>query len=584
MTHGAVIAREYGLPAVVGIEGATKRIARWPADPRERHRRLRGVAERVRPTAPDPSTRRNAKLSLMAEQHDPDPLPPRQPASAPRLPRRLTRGEDVIDPAAWAGAIPAATGIVPRIRIGKRRWVSVLWLAPIGLVGLIVAIAIAQELRNHPRRRAVHRRSPRRHACLPLRSPDAGVVALAALPQPVLPALHHPRPASRSSPTTRGSTGRGTRTPGKEWFRDPEAGAADPLWTAKQDSITLPRQVGLPGLRHSIGLARWWHLGIDVLWLANGAGLLRPAIRHRRSGDGWCRRAGTSSRMPLSVLIQYLSLDWPTETGWVAYNGLQLLAYFVTVFVAAPLALITGLGMSPALSTRFQRISTVLSIQMARSLHFLVMCWFVLFIIMHVSLVFTTGLLHNLNHIYAGRDDDTGSGSGCSPSSMVVVVVGVGRGDAVHPAPPAGRAARRVRARSGRRSACSSMWTPSPASTARKTSRRTSGTTARTPTPTSTGRCSTSGFVDYRLRINGLVANPVELDLARAARAAAPRADHAALLHPGLVGRRQVGRRLDGDDHGPGPAATRRRSGSSSTRSATAPTRASTTTPTRSSR
>ncbi len=51
----------------------------------------------------------------------------------------------------------------------------------------------------------------------------------------------------------------------------------------------------------------------------------------------------------LSLLIQYLSLDWPTDQGWVAYNGLQLLAYFITVFVAAPLALITGLGMSPAL-------------------------------------------------------------------------------------------------------------------------------------------------------------------------------------------------------------------------------------------
>ena len=41
----------------------------------------------------------------------------------------------------------------------------------------------------------------------------------------------------------------------------------------------------------------------------------------------------------LSVLIQYLSLDWPAENGWVAYNGLQLIAYFVTVFIAAPLAL-----------------------------------------------------------------------------------------------------------------------------------------------------------------------------------------------------------------------------------------------------
>ena len=35
----------------------------------------------------------------------------------------------------------------------------------------------------------------------------------------------------------------------------------------------------------------------------------------------------------------------------------------MTVFVAAPLALITGIGMSPALSTRFKRVSKVLSIQ-----------------------------------------------------------------------------------------------------------------------------------------------------------------------------------------------------------------------------
>ncbi|QRN95872.1 hypothetical protein JRI60_43655 [Archangium violaceum] len=30
MTHGAVIAREYGLPAVVGVENATKLIAGGP--------------------------------------------------------------------------------------------------------------------------------------------------------------------------------------------------------------------------------------------------------------------------------------------------------------------------------------------------------------------------------------------------------------------------------------------------------------------------------------------------------------------------------------------------------------------------
>ena len=60
-------------------------------------------------------------------------------------------------------------------------------------------------------------------------------------------------------------------TPGRDWFRIQKPVPDDPLWTAKQDSVSLPRQVGLPGLRHSIGLARWWHLGTDVLWPSNGA-------------------------------------------------------------------------------------------------------------------------------------------------------------------------------------------------------------------------------------------------------------------------------------------------------------------------
>ena len=40
MTHGAVIAREYGLPAVVGVEHATQLDPGWAADPCERNRRV----------------------------------------------------------------------------------------------------------------------------------------------------------------------------------------------------------------------------------------------------------------------------------------------------------------------------------------------------------------------------------------------------------------------------------------------------------------------------------------------------------------------------------------------------------------
>jgi len=279
-------------------------------------------------------------------------------------------------------------------------------------------------------------------------------------------------------------------TPGRDWFRIQKPVPADPLWTAKKDSISLPGQVGLPGIRHSIGLARWWHLGVDTLWLLNGAVfyVLLFTTGH------WRHVVPTSwSVIPnaVSVLIQYLSLQWPVESGWVAYNSLQLIAYFITIFIAAPLAFVTGLGMSPALSTRFKPISRRFSIQLARSLHFLVLVWFLFFITIHVTLVFTTGLLGNLNHIYAGRDATDwvgfrglrrldGGGRG-----------GLGGGHPIHVAPPAGGAAGRLRAdRAGANGSSNSSTRPR-ASTARKTSRPTSGTTASTPTRRSTPPCST---------------------------------------------------------------------------------------------
>ncbi len=330
----------------------------------------------------------------------------------------------MVDPETWAGAIPQAGGIAPRVRIGRSRWFNLLWLLPIGLLLLIVAVAVAQGLRGTPSVQRFIAQYP--GTVEPPGAAQSAGFPLWVTAQHLLTAFFmifivrsglqilsdHPRLY-----WTRHST------PGRDWFRIQKPVPTDPLWTAKQDSISLPRQVGLPGIRHSIGLARWWHLGVDTLFVLNG---LIFYVLLFASGH-WQRMVPTSWAVfpnAASVLIQYLSLHWPTENGWVAYNSLQLLAYFVTVFVAAPLALITGLGMSPALSTRFKRISRLLSIQTARSMHFLVMAWFLLFVVIHVTLVFTTGLLRNLNHIYADRNDDSWVGFWIFAASMVVIVIG----------------------------------------------------------------------------------------------------------------------------------------------------------------
>jgi sulfoxide reductase catalytic subunit YedY len=300
-------------------------------------------------------------------------------------------------------------------------------------------------------------------------------------------------------------------TPGRDWFRIQKPVPSDPLWTAKQDSISLPGQVGLPGIRHSIGLARWWHLGIDTLWLLNGVVFY---VLLFTTGQ-WRRLVPTSWAVipnSASVLIQYLSLNWPTENGWVAYNSLQQIAYFITVFIAAPLAVLTGLGMSPALSTRFQRVSRLLSIQTARSVHFLVLVWFLLFITIHLTLVFTTGLLRNLNHIYTGRDNNTWLGFTIFAASMIVVIVcwvAATPFTLRHP-----RVVQRVGyALIGPAQRLFEHVDSAPGQYTTKDISPYFWHNGQYPDSAEYTALAAGNFADYRLRINGLVDIPVELDL-----------------------------------------------------------------------
>ncbi|KQV05271.1 oxidoreductase [Leifsonia sp. Root112D2] len=425
----------------------------------------------------------------------------------------LKRGEDVIDPLTFAGSIPQDRGIAPRIRIGHSRWFNLLWLIPIGFVLLITAVAVAKGIRDLPAVASFMKTYPGASTL-----PDSAPVGFPAwlgwqhflnmffmifiIRSGAQILTDHPRLY-----WTRHST------PGRDWFRVQKPVPEDPLWTAKKDSISLPQQIGLPGLRHSIGLARWWHLGIDTLWLANGIVFF---VLLFATGQ-WMRLVPLSWDVipnSISVAIQYLSLDWPTESGWTNYNSLQLIAYFVTVFIAAPLALITGLGMSPALSTRFRRISSVFSIQVARSLHFLVLCWFLLFIVVHVTLVLTTGALKNLNHMYAGRDDQSWIGFWIFAASMVVIIVGWVAATPLtirHPRliqkagyaliGPAQRLFEHIDAKPGQyteKDISPYLWH-----------------NGQYPESDEYKALFDNDFRDYRLRVNGLVENPVELSLAQ---------------------------------------------------------------------
>lgn len=187
-------------------------------------------------------------------------------------------------------------------------------------------------------------------------------------------------------------------------------------WT--RNNTGLIKTQGKPA---KISLNLWFHLSLDALWVLNGIIFI---ILLFATGQ-WMRIVPTSWEVipnALSTAIQYASLNWPTENGWLNYNSLQVLAYFSIVFIAAPLALATGLRMSGAWPKNATTLNRIYPVELARAIHFPVMLYFVCFVIVHVALVFTTGALKNLNHMYASNDGAGWTGFWIFAASLAFMV------------------------------------------------------------------------------------------------------------------------------------------------------------------
>jgi len=330
---------------------------------------------------------------------------PEPTASPEPLEASLTHADDRLRLSHW---LPPQEGIAPRVRIG-RRWVNVFWALPIAGAALMILIALAQSLRELPGVQAFIRQHPGIAQGAP--SIDSGfpwwlqvqhfanmLFMLFIIRAGLQILADHPRLYWKRD-----------CTPGTDWFRFQKPVPQGRIWTSKDDSVTIPSWLGIPGVRHSIGLARWWHFSINFLWVINGVifyGLLF-------STDQWRRLVPlTWGVFPaaLSTAIQYASLNFPVDHSWTRYNGLQQLSYFTTVFIAAPVSIATGLMQSPAISNALGWFGRVFNRQAMRSVHFISFSWFVFFILAHGIMVFVTGIRENTNHMFAGVENKSWAG------------------------------------------------------------------------------------------------------------------------------------------------------------------------------
>ncbi len=214
-------------------------------------------------------------------------------------------------------------------------------------------------------------------------------------------------------------------TPGSEWLRFTRIKdiPKDRPWTALDESRSLSPWIGIPGGRHTLGLARHWHFVSALFWILNGLAYVGLLF-----GTGqWHRLVPASWNVfpeAWHTLAGYVTFSPMHEDTFAHYNPLQQLTYFCVVFVLAPLTILTGAAMSPALDARFPWFPKLVGgRQAARSIHFLLMASWIAFVVMHVTLVALTGFARNMNHIVRGADDDGLAGVLLGVLGIVAVVV-----------------------------------------------------------------------------------------------------------------------------------------------------------------
>ncbi len=303
--------------------------------------------------------------------------------------------------------------------------------------------------------------------------------------------------------------------PGTAWLRfTPDVAPKDPRYTSLKDAGYLSPWIGVPGGQHKVGLARHWHFLCAAFWIANGLTyvvlLFATGYWHGLIPTSW-------GIVPAAwkTFVTFACFQMPhLPDAFSHYDPLQKLAYGSMVFIFAPLTILTGAAMSPALVARFPWYERLfVNRQVARSLHFLLLCNYLVFLVIHVTLVARTGFAKGMNHILLGTPDESMTGVWVAAAALILVIavnVFANRMSRAHP--------RLIQHLSGATvgrfmDLLFNPMTPH-AEFQPKDISPYFWANGRLPSSPEWQELASDHFKDYRLKVFGLVENPVELSLA----------------------------------------------------------------------
>jgi len=167
-----------------------------------------------------------------------------------------------------------------------------------------------------------------------------------------------------------------------------------------ESARAFPAWMTFPGYQ-DLASGRRWHLFFAWIMVACGIAYFAAAIRRKDLALIVLRREDLPKLLPMQLYYFKLRKEPPLHGK---YNPLQKAAYTTVLFVFTPLIVISGLALAPGVDSIAGPLTALLGgRQFARLWHFVAMIGLIGFVVVHVTLVLSTGVVNNMRSMITGR-------------------------------------------------------------------------------------------------------------------------------------------------------------------------------------
>ncbi len=175
----------------------------------------------------------------------------------------------------------------------------------------------------------------------------------------------------------------------------------DPAWL---ELPRFPAWITIPA-SYNLAISRRWHLFFAlVLGFALLGYMVWSLVNRHFARDLRIRRRELSAAHLQADLHAHWNFRFHDPKRPREYNIFQKLSYVAIIVVALPLAILTGIALSPGMNAAWPWVLDLFGgRQSARSVHFIAATAIALFTVVHLALVILAGPLNEVRSMVTGR-------------------------------------------------------------------------------------------------------------------------------------------------------------------------------------